>query len=84
MLYDRKDLPELHFIKHLHDDDDDKYIKYDEILLDKTLSPYMFQNDLMNSFLKKMQPLVALLFDQNNIIKNFKNYMVDKYHYKQK
>lgn len=84
MLYDRKDLPELHFIKHLHDDDDDKYIKYDEILFDKTLSPYMFQNDLMNSFLKKMQPLVALLFDQNNIIKNFKNYMVDKYHYKQK
>lgn len=82
MLYDRKDLPELHFIKHLHDDD--KYIKYDENLLDKTLSPYMFQNDLMNSFLKKMQPLVALLFDQNNIIKNFKNYMVDKYHYKQK
>ncbi|MCK9476339.1 MAG: hypothetical protein M0R46_10485 [Candidatus Muirbacterium halophilum] len=83
MLYERKDLPELHFIKHLHDDDN-KYIKYDEILFDKTLSPYIFQNDLMNSFLKKMQPLVALLFDQNNIIKNFKNYMVDKYHYKQK
>lgn len=83
MLYERKDLPELYFIKHLHDNDNN-YIKYDEVLFDKTLSPYIFQNELMNSFLKKMQPLVALLFDQMNIVKNFKNYMVDKYHYKQK
>lgn len=84
MLYDRKELPELHYIKHLHDDDNDKYVKYDEMIFDKTLSPYMFENNVMNTWLKKMQPLVSLMFDQMNIMKNFKNYMVDKYHWKQR
>jgi hypothetical protein len=83
MLYERKHLPELHHMKHLYDDDN-KFIKYDETILDKSLSPYMFQNDLMNNWLKRMQPLVSILFDQMNIMKNFKNYMVDKYHYRQR
>lgn len=83
MLYERRELPEIFYIKHIHDDDV-KFIKYDEKIFDKTLSPYMFENDLMNTWLKKMQPLSALLLDQMNIIKNLKNYMVDKYHYKQR
>ena len=83
MLYERNQLPELHHIKHLYDDDKN-FIKYDEVILDKSLSPYIFQNDLMNTWLKKMQPLVSILFDQMNIMKNWKNYMVDKYHYRQR
>jgi hypothetical protein len=83
MLYERKQLPELHHMKHLYDDDTN-FIKYDEKILDKSLSPYMFQNDLMNNWLKRMQPLVSILFDQMNIMKNWKNYMVDKYHYRQR
>ena len=84
MLYERKELPELFYLKHFHDDDNDKYIKYDETILNKTLSPNMFENDLMNTWLSKMQPLVSLMFDQMNISKNFKNYIVDKYHWKQR
>ena len=84
MLYERKELPELHFMKHFHDSDNDKYIKYDETILNKTLTPYMYENDFMNEWLNKMQPLVALMFDQMNIMKNFKNYIVDKYEYKQR
>jgi len=83
MLYERKQLPEIHHMKHLYDDDTN-FIKYDEKILDKSLSPYMFQNDLMNNWLKRMQPLVSILFDQMNIMKNWKNYMVDKYHYRQR
>ena len=83
MLYERKQLPELHYMKHLYDDDKN-FIKYDEGIIDKTLSPYMVQNDLMDNWLKRMQPLVSILFDQMNIMKNWKNYMVDKYHYRQR
>ena len=83
MYYEEKDLPELHYMKHRHDDDKD-YIAYEGKILDKTLSPYLFNNDLMNSFLKKLQRPVSILFDNFNIIKNFKNYTVDKYHYKHK
>jgi hypothetical protein len=42
----------------------------------------MYENNMMNGFLTRLQPLVALLFDQMNIVKNFKNYMVDKDWYK--
>jgi hypothetical protein len=82
MLYDRKQLPELNYMKHRHDDDD-SYFNYENKILDKSLSPYMYENDVMNNFLKKTQGLLSILFDHMNIMKNFKNYMVDKYHYKQ-
>jgi hypothetical protein len=81
MIYRKKQLPELYYMKHRHDNDND-YVDYENMLLDKTLTPYLYQNDTMNGFLKRLQPLVGLLFDQMNIVKNFKNYIVDKDWYK--
>ena len=69
-------------MKHRHDSEDD-YIDYEKMILDKSLSPFLYNNDRMNYFLKSSQRLISILFDNVNIIKNFKNYMVDKYHYKQ-
>jgi len=80
MLINRKELPELYFMKHRHDDNTE-FVDYEKKILDSSLSPYMYKNDLMNSWLKKMQPLVSILFDQSNIMKNFKNFIVDKYYY---
>lgn len=81
MLYRKKQLPELFYLKHLHDNDND-YVDYENMLLDKTLTPYLYQNETMNGFLKRLQPLVGLLFDQMNVVKNMKNYIVDKDWYK--
>lgn len=81
MLIEDKELPEIYYMKHRHDDNKD-FIDYENSILDKTLSPYLYENDMMNSFLKRLQPLVAGLFDQMNIAKNFRNIMVDKYYYK--
>lgn len=81
MLYQRKQLPELYYMKHRHDTDED-FVDYEKNILNKSLSPYMYENNMMNGFLTRLQPLVALLFDQMNIVKNFKNYMVDKDWYK--
>jgi hypothetical protein len=81
MLYRKKDLPELHIFNHRHDDGI-KYIEYDKEILKNSLSPYLYNNPLMSMFLDKMQPLIAILFDQHNVVKNFKNYIVDKYYYK--
>lgn len=82
MLYDRQQLSELNYMKHRHDDDD-SYFDYEKNILDKSLSPYMYNNDMMNNFLKRLQSLVSLNFDHMNVMKNFKNYIVDKYYYKQ-
>lgn len=81
MLYKRKQLPELYYMKHRHDTDND-FVDYEKNILNKSLSPYIYENNMMNGFLTRLQPLVALLFDQMNIVRNFKNYMVDKDWYK--
>jgi hypothetical protein len=84
MLYNRKELPEIFYIKHIHDTGNEKYMDYENNILNKSLSPYIYENDLMSDWLNKMQPLTAVLFDQMNVVKNFKNYMVDKYEWRQK
>lgn len=84
MLYKRKELPEIYYMKHVHDNDIDKYMDYENNILDKSLSPYIYENNLMSTWLKKMQPLVALLFDQMNVIKNLQNYIIDKYDWRQR
>lgn len=81
MLYQRKQLPELFYMKNRHNNDND-FVDYEKNILNKSLSPYMYENNMMNGFLTRLQPLVALLFDQMNIVRNFKNYMVDKDWYK--
>ena len=82
MLFDQQQLPQLRFMKHRHDKIEG-YFEYENQILDLSLSPYMYKNDNMNIWLKKMQPLVSIMFDQVNVMRNFKNYMVDKYYYKQ-
>lgn len=81
MLYERKQLPEIVYMKHRHDTNN-QYVDYEKKILDSSLSPFMYQNDTMNGFLKRMQSLASIMFDQMNIVKNLKNYMVDKYYYK--
>ena len=82
MYYEEQSLPELNYMKHRHDDDVD-FVSYEDKILNNTLSPYLFNNTLMSNFLTMLQRPVSILFDNFNIVKNFKNYMVDKYYYKQ-
>lgn len=82
MLIQRKEIPELYKLKHRHDDFIE-YVEYENQLFTSTMSPYMFGNPIMSGFLLKMQSLASLLFDQMTVMQNFKNYIVDKYHYKQ-
>lgn len=81
MLYQRKQLKELNYMKHRNDDSGVNY-DYENNIFNKSLSPYIFNNNLMNSFIQRLQPLTSILFDQMNLIKNLKNYNVDKYFYK--
>jgi hypothetical protein len=83
MYFEEQHIPELFYLKHRHDSEED-FVDYEQMILDKTLTPYIFNNDRMNTFLKLLQRPVSIFFDNVNIIKNFKNFMVDKYYYKHK
>lgn len=82
MLYDSKDIPELHQFYHMNDSLEKNYVDYESKILDKTLSPYLFNNPIMSGFLDRIKNLISLFFDSFNIIKNWKNFTVDKYWYK--
>ncbi len=77
MLYREKELPEVFYMKHRHDNE--VSIDMENQLFSKNLSPYLYQNDMMNSFLNRAQTLMYVVFDQVSVLKNLKNYMVDKY-----
>lgn len=82
MLYNQKDIPELNLFLHRNDNLNKKYMDYEKVILDKSLSPYLYSNNKMASFLTMLNKLVSLFFDQFNVVKNWKNYTVDKYYYK--
>jgi hypothetical protein len=83
MNYEEKQLPELNFIKHLHDNDTE-FVNYSEKMVEKNFSSYMFKNNKMGGFLYLIQPLIVKFFDMFNVIKNWTNYTVDKDYYKHK
>lgn len=81
MIYEDKQIPELVKLKHRWDDND-QWVDYENNILNKSLSPHLYKNNLMSDFLNRLQKLVSMLYDQHNIIKNFKNYIVNKDYYK--
>lgn len=82
MLYREKNIPELHDLKHRNDNQENEPIDIENNILKKSLSPHIYNNNNMNNFLNKLEKLSYLLVDQMYIMKNFKNYMVDKYYNK--
>jgi len=83
MLERRSKLDEFYVIKHRNDDDLD-FVNYENNIFYKTLSNHIFKNDMMFNFITNLQPLMAIFFDKMNLVKNFRNIMVDKYYYKHK
>ena len=83
MLYDKQSIPELNVFFHRNDDIKKNYMDYQNVILNRTLSAYIYGNSTMSGFLNRLNSLISLFFDQFNIIKNFKNFTVDKYWYKQ-
>lgn len=81
MLHEQKQLVELYKMKNFHSKNNDNF-DYESEIIDKSVSPYLYNNDNMSSFLKKVNKLVSMFFDNFTIIDNFRNYMVDKYKYK--
>lgn len=81
MNYIKQYLPEIYNLKHRHNDTSD-FVDYEKKLLKSSLSPYMYNNKNMEGFLNRLEQMVVVFFDNVNVVKNFKNYIVDKYEYK--
>jgi len=73
-------LNELYELKHRHDTKTNRHFPYEDNLLKKTTSPYIWQNNTMNSFLLKLEKMVVLMLQQMNFARNFFNFTVDKHY----
>lgn len=79
-LYKDKEIPEIWDLKHRNDNFSYNAFDYESNLMNKSLSSFMFNNQNMSDFIGNITPMMVLFFDQVNIIRNFKNYLVDKYY----
>lgn len=79
-LYKDSQVNELYVLKHMNDKNSYGSFDIESNILKKTLSNFLFTNNIMNTFLLKMQGLYALYFDQMNVLRNFKNWTVNKYY----
>jgi hypothetical protein len=83
MLNQERQVTELWDLKHRNDSDKD-WVDYEKSIMDRTLSPYIFQNDNMKDYIDQLAGFTSRWFDQTNLIKNYKNYIVEKDYYKHK
>lgn len=80
MLYKDKEVKELWDLKHRNDNFSHNGFDYNQRLLTKSLSSFMFFNDNMSEFIGMIKNSLVLYFDSFNIVRNFKNFLVDKYY----
>ena len=79
MLRKEKEISELYELKHFHDNYK-KGFNYENEILKRTLSPHMYDNDNMANFLNKINKMVYLLYTNFLLVRNLKNFFVDKYY----
>jgi len=78
MLYKEKQNPELYQLKHMHDKELHRGFDYENNSIMKSATPVVLRNKTMNDFLNRIQKLIAIWFDEANLLRNFFNYRVDK------
>jgi len=73
-------ISELYDLNHRHDNNLNKGYNYKDNVLKDSLSNRLFDNDITNGFLLKLQELIVLTIDSNVITRNWFNYTVSKYY----
>lgn len=78
-LYKDCQIEELFILKNRHNSNDNIHYKYEDDLLKRTTSSYIWKNERMNSFLTKIQELVVLMVQKTDISRNYIDFNVHKY-----
>jgi hypothetical protein len=73
-------ISELYDLKSRFNSYTNRHYPWEENLLQKTTSPYMWKNSTMNEFLNKIQKMVILMVEQVNYSRNYFNPTVHKYY----
>ncbi len=73
-------LTELYDLKHRKDSKSNRHYPWEDNLLKRSTTPYIWKNPNMNSFLSRMEKIYVLMLEQMNYSRNFFNHTVHKYY----
>lgn len=79
MIDRERHIKELYDMRH-RKDKMTKGFDYENNLFKKILSPVMYRNDNLASYLDQIQKLSVWMIESVTVIRNFWNYTVDKYY----
>jgi hypothetical protein len=70
---------ELYYLKHKHDTFKHRHYNWEDNLLRKTTSSYIWKNPVMNKYLTHIQSILVLMVEKVSVQRNFFNFTVNKY-----
>jgi hypothetical protein len=79
MIRKEKEISELYDFKHIHDNYKKGY-DYEDTLLENSVSKHLYDNSNNAMFLKHLNKHIVLMFEQVLLLRNMKNFFVDKYY----
>jgi len=74
------EISEIYFLKHKNDNILHRHFPWEDNLLKKTTSPYIFRNNNMNNSLIKIEKILSIMLQSFSIARNFFNFTVNKYY----
>lgn len=79
MLEKEREIKEIFDLEHFNDDKFEGF-DYETNLYKKIMSPLIFNNDNMNTFLMKLQKGSIWMIDSVSVVRNMFDHAVDKYY----
>ena len=74
------EINEIYFLKHKNDNILHRHFPWEDNILKKTTSPYVFRNPNMNEYLLKLEKMNSLMLQSVTLVRNFFNFTVNKYY----
>lgn len=71
---------ELYELAHIHDTKNNRHYPFEDVLLKKTTSPYLWKNENMYEYMNLIEKPTVLDVIIIDYARNFFNYTVDKYY----
>ena len=78
----RIQIKELYELKHRNDNLANEPFDIENEILNNTTTPFLYQNNNMANFLDKFKDMLFMMYDNVNILRNLKNFMVNKHYNK--
>jgi hypothetical protein len=79
-LVEEIEIREIYHLKHRNDNLIHRHFNWEDNLINKTTSPYIFRNDTMKKYLSHIQKMVSVMVQSTAKVRNFFNFTVDKYY----